>query len=399
MKIANRLAHVKPSLTLAVTAKASELKAQGHDIISFGAGEPDFNTPQPVIDAAKKALDDGKTKYTPVPGLMTLREKIAQWYARHFGVKTSADEVIVATGGKQVLYNAMMSLLNPGDVVLIPSPYWLSYPAMANLCGAEVKYVETTKEENFLLTARQLDEALSANPQALLVLNSPCNPTGQAYDAKRLEELADVLRRYPDVSIIWDNIYASLVYDGFEHVELARIAPDLHDRLITTGGFSKSFAMTGWRLGFAIAHRDRIKAMSSIQSHSTSNATSFAQYGAIAALDLDDSAIEEMRKIFESRKNIICDEIAKIPGIACLEPKGAFYVLLDCTNFCNIDKGEIQIHDDVELAKFLLEKGHVSTVPGSAFGAFAHLRLSFALDEKSIVEGVRRIGKTLDLLR
>ena len=399
MKIAHRLAHVKPSLTLAVTAKAAELKAQGHDIISFGAGEPDFNTPQPIIDAAKKALDEGKTKYTPVPGLMALRESIAKWYHRHFGVEASADEVIVATGGKQVLYNAMMSILNPGDVVLIPSPYWLSYPAIANLCGAEVKYIETTKEENFLLTAAQLDEALAKDPQALLVLNSPCNPTGQAYDADRLAQIADVLRRYPDVSIIWDNIYASLVYDGFKHVELTKIAPDLHDRVITTGGFSKSFAMTGWRLGLAIAHKDRIKAMSSIQSHSTSNATSFAQYGAIAALELDDSVIENMRLTFEGRKNIICEEIAKIEGISCLAPKGAFYVLLDCTKFCNIEKAGLSIHDDVELAKFLLEKGHVSTVPGSAFGAFGHLRLSFALDEKSIVEGIRRIGKALESLR
>lgn len=399
MKLAHRLDNVKPSLTLAVSSKAAELKAQGHDIVSFGAGEPDFNTPQPVIDAAKRALDEGKTKYTPVAGLPALRQAIAHYHAERFGVETSPDEVIVATGGKQTLYNAMMSLLNPGDPVLIPSPYWLSYPAMANLCGATVKFIETSKEQNFLLTPAQLGEALSTDPAALLILNSPCNPTGQAYSAQQLAELADVLRRYPDAVIIWDNIYASLVYDGFKHAELARVAPDLRNRIITAGGFSKTFAMTGWRLGYAIAHRDRIKAMSSIQSHSTSNATSFAQFGAIEALKLSADVVENMRCAFENRKNILLAEIAKIPGVSCLPPKGAFYVLLDCTKFCSIDKNGIRIQNDLDLAQFLLEKGHVATVPGSAFGAVGHLRLSFALDEKSIKEGIRRIAKALDLLR
>lgn len=399
MKIANRLEQVKPSLTLAVSAKAAALKAQGADIISFGAGEPDFNTPQPIIDAAKAALDAGKTKYTPVAGLPELRAGIAEWYARHFGVSTTSDQVIVGVGGKQVLYNAMMSLLNPGDGVLIPSPYWLSYPAMAHLCGAEVYFAETRSEDGFLLSAEQLERELSSKRIALFILNSPCNPTGQAYRADELAALAEVLRRHPEVTVIWDNIYACLTYDGFKHTELAFVAPDLQDRIITTGGFSKSYAMTGWRLGFAIAHPDRIKAMSTIQSHSTSNATSFAQYGALAALELDDDVIESMRQTFERRKHIIMEEIAKIDGVSCLSPKGAFYVMLDCRKFCSIKVEGYDIQDDVALAQFLLEKGHVSTVPGSAFGALGHLRLSFAMGEAAIVEGVRRIGKALDNLR
>lgn len=399
MKKAQRLNEVKPSLTLAISAKAAQMKAEGIDVVSFGAGEPDFNTPQPVIDAAKAALDEGKTKYTPVAGLPALRAAIAQWYMREFGVETKAEEVIVSVGGKQVIYNAMMSLLDAGDKVLIGAPYWLSYPAMAHLCGAEVVYIQTRMSDHFLMTPEQLELAICEHHPVLVILNSPSNPTGQAYGEDDLAKLADVLRRHPEVTVIWDNIYAHLTYDGFKHVELVKVAPDLRTRIITCGGFSKSFAMTGWRLGFGIADPERIKAMSTIQSHSTSNATSFAQYGALAALHLERGVIEGMRKTFEKRRNLVMAELKNIPDVSYVPPVGSFYVLLDCSKFCHVKKEGGAIDGDVELAQYILEKGHVATVPGTAFGASGFLRISFALDEASICKGLRRIGEVLNALR
>lgn len=395
MKKAYRLSQVQPSLTLAITAKAAAMRAEGLDIVSFGAGEPDFNTPQSVIDAAKNALDSGMTKYTPVAGIPALRAEIASWYEREFGIKTTADQVIVGVGGKQVIYNAIMSLINEDNIALIPTPYWLSYPAMVNLAGGRVEYVGTTEEEKFLMTPSVLEEAIVRHHPKLLILNSPSNPTGQAYDEAGLRALAEVLRRHPEVTILWDNIYAHLTYEGFKHVELAKVAPDLRERIIVTGGFSKTFAMTGWRLGFAIADPERIRAMSTIQSHSTSNATSFAQAGALAALKLDRSVVESMRQLFESRRRVVLEELEKIPGVSCVAPKGAFYVFLNCKKYCNIEHGLHWIQNDVDLAKYILEEGYVATIPGSAFGAPGYLRLSFALDEDSIRKGIRRLGEAL----
>ena len=399
MKKAHRLDLVQASLTLAITAKAAAMKAEGIDIVSFGAGEPDFATPQPIVDAAKDALDHGMTKYTPVSGIPALRAGIAAWYQREFGVPTTQDQVIVGTGGKQVIYNAIMSLIDDGDVALIPTPYWLSYPAMVHLAGGRVEFVETREEEKFLMTPAMLESAIQKYHPRLLILNSPSNPTGQAYEESELRILAEVLRKYPDLTILWDNIYAHLTYEGFRHVELAKVAPDLRERLIITGGFSKSFSMTGWRLGFAIADPERIKLMSTIQSHSTSNATSFSQAGAIAALQIDRSILENMRQQFENRRNIILDCLHKIDGVSCVDPKGAFYILLNCKKYCNIEHGLHWIQNDVDLAKYILEEGHVATVPGSAFGAPGYLRLSFALDEESIRKGIARIGESLAKLR
>ena len=399
MKKAKRLDHVQASLTLAITAKAAAMKSEGIDIISFGAGEPDFDTPAPVVEAAKNALDHGLTRYTAVAGMPALRAEIAAWYGREFGVETAPDQVIVGIGGKQVIYNAIMSIIDAGDMVLIPSPYWLSYPAMVHLAGGEVAFIETREEEKFLMTPNMLEEAIVKHAPKLLILNSPSNPTGQCYTESDLRALADVLRRHPDVNILWDNIYAHLTYGGFRHVELAKVAPDLCPRLVTTGGFSKSFAMTGWRLGFAIADPERIRMMTTIQSHSTSNAVSFAQAGALAALKLDRAVLENMRKAFENRRNIILEEISKIDGVSCAAPMGAFYVLLNCKKYCNIERGLHWIQGDVDLAKYILEEGHVATVPGSAFGAPGYLRLSFALDEEGIRKGIQRIADALATLK
>lgn len=398
MKKAQRLSQVQPSLTLAITAKAAAMKAEGLDIVSFGAGEPDFNTPQQVIDAAKAALDKGMTKYTPVTGIPALRAEIAKWYTREFGIETVPEQVMVGVGGKQVIYNAIMSLVDSCDTVLIPTPYWLSYPAMVHLAGGRVEFIETEESDHFLMTPHSLEAAIVKFNPTLLILNSPSNPTGQAYDEEALKSIADVLRRHPDVYVLWDNIYAQLTYDDFKHVELTRVAPDLKHRIIVTGGFSKSFAMTGWRLGFAIADPERIKAMSNIQSHSTSNAVSFAQAGALEALKLENAVVEGMRATFERRRNVTLECVSKIEGVSCLAPKGAFYVFLNCKKFCCIEHGMYWIEDDVDLAKYILEEGHVATVPGSAFGAPGYLRLSFALDEDTIRKGVARIGEALHKL-
>ena len=395
MKLSNRLRHVKPSMTLAITSRAAAMRAEGIDIISFGAGEPDFDTPKSVVDAAKSALDNGLTRYTPVPGMPKLRADIAKWYEREFGIHTTTDHVIVGIGGKQVIYNALMALLNVGDRVLIPSPYWVSYPAMVNLASGEPVFIRTSEKSKFLLTPEQLDDAIHEYQPKALILNSPCNPTGQIYDEELLKKLADVLRLYPDVMIIWDNIYASITYDTHKHVDLAKVAPDLSERIITTCGFSKCFAMTGWRLGFAIADPAIIKAMSSIQGHSTSNATSFAQAGAIEALKLDHAYLEENRKRFENRKNILLAELAKIDNVSCLEPTGAFYALVNVKKYCHTLLDARVITNDLELAEYLLVDGHVACIPGCAFGADGYLRLSFAMNEDDIVEGIRRIGAAL----
>lgn len=395
MKKAHRLDQVQASLTLAITAKAAAMRAEGLDIISFGAGEPDFNTPQPIIDAAKSALDNGMTKYTAVAGMPALRAEIARWYGEQFGVETNTDQVIVGVGGKQVIYNAVMSIIDPGDTVLIPAPFWLSYPAIVHLAGGNVKYIETAEDDGFLMTPAMLEDAILKYQPKLLILNSPSNPIGQAYDEMHLRSLSEVLRKYPDVNILWDNIYAHLTYCGFKHVELTKVAPDLKPRIVTTGGFSKSFAMTGWRLGFAIADPERIKMMSTIQSHSTSNATSFAQAGALEALKLDHSVLENMRQTFEERRQVTLDAIARIKDVSCLEPKGAFYVLINCKKYCNIEHGLYWIQNDLDLAKYILEEGHVATIPGSAFGAPGYLRLSFALDAENIKRGIDRIGQAL----
>jgi len=398
MQKASRLDHVQSSLTLAISARAAALKSQGVDVVSFGSGEPDFNTPQAVIEAAKAALDGGMTKYTAVAGLPELRAEIARWYGEEFGVSVVPEEVIVGVGGKQVLYNAMMSLLSAGDRVLIPAPYWLSYPAQVYLSDGVPVYVETREEDSFLLTPSVLEAAILAHDPKMLILNSPSNPTGQAYDEAQLAALCEVLRRYPEVVILWDNIYAHLTYGDFRHVELGRVAPDLKERIIVAGGLSKTFAMTGWRVGFAIAEVGRIKAMTTIQSHSTSNVTTFAQSGAVAALRMGRSFLEEMRETFTRRRAALLEALSSVEGVSCLAPMGTFYALVNCKKFCNLEKGGHRIQSDVDLAEYLINEAHVSTVPGSAFGAPGYLRLSFAMSESLIVEGIRRIGVGLSAL-
>ena len=390
-RLTSRIERVEPSPTLAITAKANALKAQGVDIVSFGAGEPDFDTPEPIVEAAKRALDTGKTRYTPSVGLTELRAGIAEDYRRR-NREVDADQVVVTVGGKQALFNATQVLFESGDDVLIPAPYWVSYPAQLHLAGAEPVVMETTVDDGYKLRPSTLRQCLDDTDPRGLILCSPSNPTGATYSDDELRELAEVLADFPDVLIFFDAIYDRLYYDGDVAADLVSLAPELEDRVVTFNGFSKTFAMTGWRLGYAIGPTEIIDAMGTLQSQSTSNATSFAQYGALAALELDDEIIETRRDAFERRRDLAVENLRDIEGVRCPNPAGAFYVFPDFSSYIGDDA---PFEDDMELTSFLLDEARVAVVPGSAFGAPGGLRLSYAMDEETIADGIERISAAL----
>ena len=390
MKLASRIGRVQPSPTLSITAKANALKAAGVDIISFGAGEPDFPTPQPIVEAAKTALDEGKTRYTAVPGITELRQAIASDYARR-GRTVSADEVLVCVGGKHALYNATQALFEAGDRVIVPAPYWVSYPAQILLADAEPVEVFCGAETDFKLTAAQLADVLASEEGITgLVLCSPSNPTGAVYTAEELAAIGEVIAAHPNVRVFFDAMYDRLSYEVDIAPDLVACAPQVAEQTITFNGFSKTFAMTGWRMGFAIGPKAVIGAMSKLQSQSTSNATTFAQWGALRALELDDAVIDGMRETFKRRRDLLVDGLNAIPGVSCPTPQGAFYAFPDFSAYI----GE-RFEDDLALTAFLLEEAHVALVPGSAFGAPGFMRLSYAVSEEVIAEGLRRIKAAL----
>lgn len=391
MKLASRLSRVQPSPTLAISAKAQAMKAEGIDVISFSAGEPDFPTPMPVREGAKAALDAGKTGYIASDGLPALKEAIARDYARR-GRQVSASNIIVSTGGKQSLFNAVFALFEEGDKVIIPAPYWVSYPAQVLLAGADPVTPLAGIETDFKLTAEQLREELKDPAIRGLILCSPSNPTGSVYSAAELKALGDVLKDFPNVTIFFDAIYDRLVFDEEISADFVQVNPELEDRTVTFNGFSKAYAMTGWRLGYSIAPTAVTKAMSKLQSQSTSNATTFAQFGALDALKLPDHVIAGMCDIFKRRRTLICDALNAIEGVSCPVPGGAFYVFPDFSSYCGEGK---RFEDDLALAAYLLDEAKVALVPGSAFGAPGHLRLSYATSDEIIKEGVDRIAKAL----
>jgi len=391
VKLASRLSRVQPSPTLAISAKAQAMKAQGVDVISFSAGEPDFPTPEPVRDGAKAALDAGHTGYIASDGLPALKTAIAKDYSRR-GRKVEPSSIIVSTGGKQALFNAVFALFEEGDKVIVPGPYWVSYPAQVLLAGADPVTPLAGIETDFKLTADQLRAELQDPAIRGLILCSPSNPTGSVYSADELKALGDVLSDYPNVTVFFDAIYDRLCFDEEISADFVQVNPGLEDRTVTFNGFSKAYAMTGWRLGYSIAPPALTKAMSKLQSQSTSNATTFAQYGALEALKLPDSAIEEMRLIFKRRRALIVDALNAIDGVQCPTPGGAFYVFPDFSSYCGEGK---RFEDDLALAAYLLDEARVAIVPGSAFGAPGNLRLSYAISDETIKEGVERIAKAL----
>lgn len=389
MKFAKRISLVQPSPTLAITAKAKAMKAAGVDVISFGAGEPDFNTPEQICDAAKQALDEGKTRYTAVAGVAELRQALADDYKRR-GRDVAPEQVMVSVGGKHALFNATQVLFEEGDRVIVPAPYWVSYPAQILLAGAEPVTVTCTSETNFKLTPELLEANLDESITGL-ILCSPSNPTGAVYSAVELAALGEVLVKHPQVRIFFDAMYDRLFYDGDLSPDLVATVPALADQTITFNGFSKTYAMTGWRLGYTVGPVEVIKAMSKLQSQSTSNPTSFVQYAAVEALALDDMVISEMRAVFKERRDLLVDGLNSIDGVTCALPEGAFYAFPDFNAYI----GE-RFEDDLALAGYLLDEAKVALVPGSAFGAPGFMRLSYATSDALIEEGVARIKKALE---
>jgi len=382
--VSERLSQLSPSPTLEITAKAKALRAQGVDVIGFGAGEPDFDTPQHIKDALYQAVEDGFIYYTPSPGIPELREAIAEKLKRDNKIDYAVDEVIVTPGAKQALFEAVMALVNPGDEVLIPAPYWVSYVPMCQIAGARAVAVPTAMEHGFRVSAKDLASQITEKTR-LLILNSPSNPTGAVVDRKGLSEIADLCIK-EDIIVISDEIYEHMIYDA-EHVSIGSL-PEMRERTVTVNGFSKAYSMTGWRLGYAAAPKGIIKPMSNLQGHSVSNATSFVQKAGVAALRESQDCVVEMTAEFRRRRDRIVELLNEIPGVECPRPDGAFYVFAD---FSSVEP------DSVKFAGMLLDEAGVAVVPGVAFGDAGEgfLRLSYATSMEKIEEGIARINKVV----
>ncbi|WP_341368853.1 pyridoxal phosphate-dependent aminotransferase [Yoonia sp. BS5-3] len=385
------LDRVKPSPTIAVTTKAAELKAAGRDVIGLGAGEPDFDTPENIKDAARAAIADGKTKYTAVDGIPELKEAICAKFTRDNDLSYTPAQVTVGTGGKQVLYNAFMATLNPGDEVIIPAPYWVSYPDMVLLAGGEPVAVEATLEANFKITASQLEAAITPKTKWFL-FNSPSNPTGAGYSWSELKELTDVLLRHPHVWIMTDDMYEHLAYGNFKFCTPAQVEPQLYDRTLTVNGVSKAYAMTGWRIGYAAGPEMLIKAMRKVQSQSTSNPCSVSQHAAVEALNGTQDFLRPNNALFERRRDLVVDILNRAEGIICPKPEGAFYVypsIAGCIG--KTSAAGTLIENDEVFATALLEETGVAVVFGAAFGLSPNFRVSYATSDEALKEACQRI--------
>lgn len=397
--VAQRLSRIKPSPTIAVTNKAKELKAAGRDIIGLGAGEPDFDTPDFVKEAAYQAIREGQTKYTAVDGTNELKDAIIAKFKRDNELSYARDQITVGTGGKQVLYNALMASLNPGDEVIIPAPYWVSYPDMVLLAEGVPVAVECVKEHNFKLQPKDLEAAITPKTK-WVILNSPSNPTGAAYSWDEMKALTDVLVKYPHVYIMTDDMYEHLVYDGFKFCTPAQVEPKLYDRTLTCNGVSKSYSMTGWRIGYAAGPKELIKAISVIQSQSTSNPSSVSQAAALAALNGDQSFLIERNESFKARRDRVVEMLNDADGLSCLKPEGAFYVYPSCAGVIGkkTPQGNV-IETDEDFVTYLLEAEGVACVQGTAFGLAPYFRISYATSMEALEEACRRIQRACAALQ
>jgi aspartate aminotransferase len=396
---AERLDRISASQTIAIATKARAMKAAGRDIISLSAGEPDFDTPQNVKDAAISAIQAGETKYTDVAGTMTLRKAVAEKFRRDSGLDYKPEEIIVSTGGKQIIFNAMVATLNAGDEVIIPSPCWVSYPDIVALADGTPVIVPCGQNHGFKLRPEDLEAAITPKTKWFM-LNNPCNPTGAAYSAEDLRGICDVLLRHPDVWVFTDDIYEKLAYDGFKPATILEVEPKLRDRTVTMNGCSKAFAMTGWRIGFAGAPLGMTKAMDKLQSQSTSNTSSVSQAAAVEALNGPQAFIGEMVKVYEQRRNLVVDMLNGAPGLVCQKPEGAFYVF-PSVHGCigKTSKGGAKISSDEDFVIALLEEEGVAAVHGSAFMYPGHFRISYATDTESLREACTRIQRFCQGLR
>ena len=394
--LSDRMSLVSESITLAVTAKANALRKAGVDVVGFGAGEPDFDTPVFIKDAAKVALDKGQTKYTPTPCFPELRQAIADKFQRENGLPYKAENVTTGAGGKHCLYMAFMAVLNPGDEVLIPSPYWVSYPEQVKLAGGVPRVLRGEEANGFKLTPAQLDDAITSRTK-VFVLNSPSNPGGHAYTPDELKALSDVVAEHPDLVVFSDEIYEKLVYDGLRFVSFATLHPDLIDRTLTFNCHSKSFAMTGWRLGYIGGPKPAIDAVNKLQSQMTSHVTSFTQMPAALALTDPRGAegVEQMRVQFERRAHHMHARLAALPHVTCVRPAGAFYCFPNVGHYFGKAAGGVPLTDAVSFAAALLEQAHVAVVPGNDSGFDTHVRLSFATSMANIDKGIDRLAAFL----
>ncbi|HKL77533.1 MAG TPA: pyridoxal phosphate-dependent aminotransferase [Gammaproteobacteria bacterium] len=391
LRLSDRVQRIKPSPTLAVTARAAELRDQGRDVIGLGAGEPDFTTPEPIRKAAAAAIEAGHTKYTPVDGIAPLKRAICDKFQRDNGLSYAPEEVMVSCGGKQVVFNLALALLQEGDEAVIPAPYWVSYPDIVKLAGAEPVTIETDDAAAFKITPEQLDAALSERTR-LLVLNSPSNPTGAVYSAEELSQLADVLRRYPQVAILTDDIYEKILLGEAPFTNILQVAPDLKGRTVVLNGVSKAYAMTGWRIGYAAGPAEVIAAMKKLQSQSTSNPAAVSQYAALAALESGDDLLGPMVQAFRERHDFVANALNGLPHVSCRRADGAFYVF---PSFHRAIEA-LGLADDVALATHILDEAGVALVPGSAFGAPGYMRLSFATDLETLQQAMDRLHTLLN---
>lgn len=393
MILSRKAQNIGASLTLALTAKAGELKKEGIDVVSFGVGEPDFNTPNNIIEAATRAMEEGKTKYTATSGIVELKEAIARKLHDDNGLNYGTKNIIISTGAKQSLANVFMAILNPGDEVIIPVPYWVSYPELVKLSDGVPVFIETKKENDFKVTYDELKSVLSENTKAI-VINSPNNPTGTVYSKKDLEVIAKFAEEN-DLIIISDEIYEKLIYGKEEHISIASLSEDTFKRTVVINGFSKAYAMTGWRIGYAACYNEElIKVMNNVQSHMTSNTNSIAQFAALEALNGDQETIKNMVKEFSLRRELMIELISEIEDLTFIEPKGAFYVMIDVSKVLK----KANIKGSMEFANLLLKEENVVVIPGIAFGEDNFIRLSYATSKEEIIKGLKRIKEFVNKL-
>lgn len=397
MNLSEKIGRIEASVTLAITAKAAKLKEEGKDIISFGVGEPDFNTPDNIIQKAYEAMLSGKTKYTPASGITPLKEAISRKFREDNGIDYSVSQIMISTGGKQCLNNALSAILNPGDEVLIPSPYWVSYPELVKLSDGVPVFVKTTAETDYKITFDILEKHVTEKTKAIII-NSPSNPTGSVYSEDDLKQIAEFAKKH-DLIIVSDEMYEKLIYNGLKHISIASLNEDAYNRTITVNGVSKAYAMTGWRIGYAGGPQKIIKMMSNLQSHTTSNPCSIAQYAALEAITGPQDKVNEMKVEFEKRKNLIMELADTIPDITYIRPEGAFYLMLNLSRYFGKEINGRKINSGMDFAAALLEEKLVAVVPGEAFGDSDFIRLSYATSDSNIKEGLKRIREFISELK
>ena len=397
MELSKKAQRIQASVTLAITAKAKEMKENGIDVISFGAGEPDFNTPQNIINAAIKAMEDGNTKYTNVNGILPLREAICKKFKDDNGLIYNPSQIVVSTGAKQSLANAFLAILNPGDEVIVPNPYWVSYPELIRLADGKPVFVESNETSSYKFTKENLEKVVTEKTKAI-ILNTPNNPTGTIYNKEELIEIAEFAKKY-DLIIISDEMYEKLLYDGEKHISIASVSDDAYERTIVINGLSKSYAMTGWRLGYCGATEKISKLMTNIQSHMTSNVCSITQYAAIEALNGPQDKVKEMIFEFERRRNYMVKTLEKMNNLSIIKPQGAFYIMINIDKCLGKEINGEKIIDSMDFSAKLLEHEKVAVIPGKAFGLDNYVRVSYATSMELIEKGLERINKFINKLK